>query len=37
MNMGEKITEDEILDMIQQADCDGDGQISFEGKDVCRM
>ena len=30
-SMGEKVTDDEIDEMILMADTDGDGQVSFEG------
>lgn len=29
-NLGEKLTDDEVNDMIREADMDGDGQINFE-------
>ena len=31
-NLGEKLTEDEIEEMIREADQDSDGQISYDGK-----
>ena len=31
INLGEKLTDQEIQEMIQEADCDGDGQINYEG------
>ena len=30
MNLGEKLTTDEISSMIEEADIDGDGQINYE-------
>ena len=30
-NIGEHMTKEDIDDMIQEADTDGDGQINFEG------
>ena len=32
LNLGEKMTDTEIGEMLREADIDGDGQISFEGK-----
>ena len=31
-NLGENLSEDEINEMIQEADRDGDGQINYEGE-----
>ena len=31
-SLGERLTDDEIDDMIREADIDGDGQINYEGK-----
>ena len=31
-NLGEKMCEQEIQDMMKQADVDGDGRINYEGK-----
>jgi calmodulin len=31
-NLGEKVTDEEINDMIQEADTNGDGVINYEGK-----
>ena len=30
-NLGEKLTEEEIDEMIKEADVDGDGQVNYEG------
>ncbi|URE03052.1 hypothetical protein MUK42_20998 [Musa troglodytarum] len=30
MNLGEKMTDEEVLQMIKEADTDGDGQVNFE-------
>lgn len=30
VNLGEKLTEDEIADMIDEADTDGDGEINYQ-------
>ena len=32
LNLGEKLTEDEVAEMIAEADIDGDGQINYEGE-----
>lgn len=29
-SLGERFTEEEIQEMIREADCDGDGQINYE-------
>ncbi len=36
-NLGEKLTDDEVDDMIREADLDGDGQINYEGKSDSKM
>ena len=33
-NLGEKLTDDEVDDMIKEADLDGDGMVNYEGKDA---
>lgn len=30
-NLGEKMTEEEVEDLIREADLDGDGQLNFDG------
>ncbi len=30
-NLGEKLTDEEIADMITEADLDGDGKVSYPG------
>lgn len=30
-NLGEKLTDDELEEMILEADIDGDGQVNYEG------
>lgn len=30
INLGEKLTEEEVQQMISEADLDGDGQVDFE-------
>lgn len=30
-NLGEKLTDEEVDEMIQEADTDGDGQVNYEG------
>lgn len=31
-NLGEKLTEDEVEDMIKEADIDGDGMVNYDGE-----
>ena len=31
-NLGEKLSEEEIADMIKEADLDGDGKVSYTGE-----
>jgi len=32
MNLGEKLSEDEVDEMMREADVDGDGEINYEGE-----
>lgn len=31
-NLGEKLTDDEVEDMIKEADIDGDGNVNYNGE-----
>lgn len=33
-NLGEKLTDEEVDEMIREADIDGDGQVNYEGEDI---
>ncbi|GFR92474.1 calmodulin [Elysia marginata] len=33
-NLGEKLTDDEVDEMVKEADMDGDGQVNYEGADL---
>ena len=37
MNMGEKLTQEEVEDMLREADSDGNGEIDYEGNVFINM
>jgi Ca2+-binding EF-hand superfamily protein len=34
-NLGEKLSDEEVDDMIREADLDGDGMVNYEGTRQC--
>lgn len=36
-NLGEKLSEEEVDDMIKEADLDGDGMVNYEGNNMLRV
>ena len=37
MNLGEKLSDAEVDDMLKEADANGDGQIDYNGKCLIKM
>lgn len=36
-NLGEKLSEEEVDDMIKEADLDGDGMVNYHGKNNSKV